>query len=86
MAPTLEAALTPADARWLESIGWSDAKVPPVETAADAERYARIEKQIAHAIAPLSFAERSDSLEGRLAAELGARLADWREAADDDKD
>lgn len=85
VAPTLKADLSPADRAWLDSIGWSDAAVPPIADQVAAERYARIEAAIAKASAALSYAERGESLEGRLAAALGARLADWRER-DEDKD
>jgi hypothetical protein len=86
IAPTLEAALSAADAAWLNAIGWSDAAVSPIETAQQAARYERIEAALNKAIAALSFAERGDSAEGRLAAALGAKLADWRDKADRDDD
>lgn len=84
LAPTLEAELSAEDAAWLRASGWNDAAVAPVADADGAARYARIEAAIAKALKGASFAERGESAEGRMAAALGARLADWRER--DEKD
>lgn len=82
LAPTLEADLSPADAAWLRAQGWNDADVPAIASASDAERYARIEAAIGKAMKGTSFAERGESAEGRMAAALGAHLANWRERDD----
>ena len=79
LAPTLEAEISAEDAAWLRANGWNDAAVAPIASAADAARYGRIEAAIGKALKATSFAERAESAEGRLAAALGARLADWRE-------
>ena len=71
------------DLRWLDSIGWSAAAVPPVKSEAAAEAYRRREAKLNAAVARLTYAERGESVEGKLAAALGARLADWREGDDD---
>ena len=84
LAPTLEAEISADDAAWLKKTGCSDAAVPPVANAADAERYKRLEKAIGNALKGSTFAERAESAEGRMAAAIGARLADWREL--DEKD
>lgn len=84
LAPTLEAEISADDAAWLRKIGWNDAAVPPVAGADDAERYARLEKALNNALRGATFAERGESAEGRMAAAIGARLADWRDQ--DDKD
>jgi hypothetical protein len=79
LAPTLEAELSAEDAAWLRRQGWNDAALPPIASARDAERYARIEAAIGKAMKGSSFAERGESAEGRMAAALGAHLANWRE-------
>ena len=79
LAPTLEAELSPEDAAWLRQQRWNDAGVPPIANARDAERYARIEAAIGKATKGATFAERGESAEGRMAAALGAHLANWRE-------
>ena len=84
LAPTLEAELSSDDAAWLRRQGWNDAAIPAVATAADAERYARIEEAIGKALGGASFAERGQSAEGRMAAALGAHLANWRDKASDE--
>jgi hypothetical protein len=86
LAPTLEAEIPADDAAWLRKLGWSDAAVPAIASQADADRYARIEAAIGKALKGASFAERGESAEGRLAAALGARLADWRDGAEDKDD
>ena len=84
LAPTLEADLSAEDAAWLRKQGWNDAAVPAISSAADAERYARIEKAISKATQGASFAKRGESVEGRMAAALGAHLANWRDNASGD--
>lgn len=84
LAPTLEASLPVEDQRWFRSIGWDDAQVPPVRSDVEAADYARREAALTGAIEGLTFAERGDSAEGRLAAAIGAALANWRERDEDD--
>jgi hypothetical protein len=84
LAPTLEAELSVEDQRWFRSIDWSDSRVPPVASEADATAYARREAALTKAIDGLTFAERGDSAEGRLAAAIGAALANWRERDEDE--
>lgn len=69
------------DVAWLEALGWSDAAVPPVGDAGRLADYERRETVLNAAIAHLSFPERAESVEGRLAAAIGARIADWRDKA-----
>lgn len=84
LAPTLDAEISADDAAWLRKTGWSDAAVPAIANAADAERYARLEAALNNALKGSTFAERGESAEGRMAAAIGARLADWRDG--DEKD
>lgn len=78
--------LSPEDLRWLASFDWRPDQVPAIESEAQEADYARRATAIASAVAHLSFSERGASPEGRLAAMIGARLADWRERGDDDQD
>ncbi|MBL8589031.1 MAG: hypothetical protein JNK46_10930 [Methylobacteriaceae bacterium] len=78
-APTLETTLSVEDQRWFRAIGWDDARVAPIRSEAEAVAYARREAALNAAIAALTPPERGDSAEGRLAAALGAALANWRE-------
>lgn len=80
-----KAGLSPDDLRWLESFGWRAEQAPPIESEAQRADYARREAAIASSIAHLSFSERGASAEGKLAAMIGARLADWRERGEDDE-
>lgn len=73
------------DIGWLESLGWSDAAVPPVKSEADAAAYSRREAKLNAAVAELTYAERGESTEGKLAAAIGARLADAREGGEEDE-
>lgn len=70
--------LTAEDLAWFDSIDWDESAVPAVD-ASQLAAYRRREAALNRAIAPLTFAERGQSREGRLAAALGARLADWRD-------
>lgn len=75
-----------ADVAWLDGIGWSDMRVGPVENAAQVADYQRREALLNAAVAHLTFAERAASPEGRIAAMLGAALADWRDKKSGDDD
>jgi hypothetical protein len=80
-----EAGLTAEDFAWFDSFGWDDSRVPepgPQEIAA----FRRRESALNAAIAPLSYTERGASLEGRLAAAIGARCADAQDRASGDVD
>lgn len=72
---------TAEDVAWLDGIGWSDAAVPQVKDAGQLAAYQRREAVLNAAVAHLSFPERAASLEARLAAAIGARIADWRDKA-----
>lgn len=77
----------PADIGWLDSLGWNDRAVPAIKNAGQLADYERRERVLNQSIAHLSFPERAESPEGRMAAALGARIADWRDkAAGDDAD
>ncbi|MFO1115217.1 MAG: hypothetical protein U1E28_06005 [Beijerinckiaceae bacterium] len=81
-ARSAAAGLGPQDMIWLDRLGWKDSAVPEIGNADHYADYRRREKLLNAAVAHLSFAERADSPEGRLAAAIGARIADWRDAAD----
>ena len=72
------------DLAWFGSLGWSDAAVPAPKDAGEAEAYRRREAKLNAAIASLTYAERGESPEGKLAAAIGARLADWREGEEEE--
>ena len=75
----------PADLAWFDSIGWNDADVPPA-TADNAADYERREALLNATLRAETFAERGASHAGRLAAAIGARLADLREKAENEDD
>ena len=78
------AGLGPDDMTWLDGLRWSDSAVPPVASDGQLADYQRRERALNAAVAHLTFAERGDSPEGRLAASIGAKIADWQDKADDD--
>lgn len=80
------AGLPPDDMVWLDGLGWSDSAIPAVASDGQLADYQRRERALNAAVAHLTFPERADSPEGRLAAALGARIADWREKGDGDED
>lgn len=73
------AGLDSADLRWLESLGFDDAAIPPVESAQQAADYERRASRLTALAGRLSLWERETALESRLAAAIGARLADWKD-------
>jgi hypothetical protein len=74
-----------ADLEWFDAIGWNDAEVPPAgpESAAD---YERREALLNATLNAETFAERGASHAGRLAAAIGARLADLRDSQEEDEE
>jgi len=70
-----------SDFAWFEALNWDDAAVPPADPANE-EDYRRREAALNRAIDHLTFSERGESREGRMAAALGARLADLRDPPD----
>lgn len=79
------AGLSAEDLAWFESFGWDDKNVPPPRPQ-DMADYRRRETALNASIAGLDFVERGASPEGRLAAAIGARLADARDAAEGEDD
>ncbi len=71
--------LAEADLGWLDRLGWDDSRIPPVTSDAERDAYVRRIAALEAAVSHLGFADRGASSEGRLAAALGARVADWRE-------
>jgi hypothetical protein len=72
------AGLSAADLAWFDSFGCDDARVPAPHPEEVAD-YVRREAALNSAIKALTFAERGEALEGRLAAAIGARIADVRD-------
>jgi hypothetical protein len=77
------AGLSAADLAWFDSFGCNDSAVP-APRADEIADYSRREAALNAAVAPLSFAERGESPEGRLAAAIGARVADARDSEEDE--
>lgn len=73
-----------ADLRWLESIGYDDASIPEVGSEEDAEAYRRREQHLNRAVADLLLPERVIRPESKIAAAIGARLADWADRDEED--
>jgi hypothetical protein len=73
------------DLAWFDSIGWSDSNVPAAEAASLAD-YERRETMLNACVDGLTFAERGNAQAGRLAAAIGARIADFRDRQEDDGD
>ncbi len=60
------------------SLAWRDTKVPP-PTPGQVDQYKRREAALNVDIAKLGMLERGSTLQSKLAAAIGARLADMRE-------
>lgn len=85
-ARALAAGLGAADLAWLDGLGWKDSAIPAIRSEGDLAAYQRREKALVAAVAHLSFAERAESPEGKLAAALGAQIANWGERDEADVD
>ena len=79
------AGLTSADLAWLDSFGCDDKAVPPPRPE-EIDAYRRREAALNASIAPLTFFERGISQEGKLAAAIGARIADADDPDEDEDD
>lgn len=71
------------DLAWFDRIGWSGSQVPAARPG-DLADYLRRESLLNASIAGLTFAERGGSEAGRLAAAIGARIANLRDGDEDD--
>jgi hypothetical protein len=80
-----EAGLKPEDFAWFDSFGWDDSRVPTPKPG-EIQDFRRRETALNAVIVHLSFAERGVSLEGKLAAAIGARCADAQDRASGDED
>ena len=76
------AGLSAADLAWFDSFGGDDARVPAPRPEEVAD-YSRREAALNASIHALTFAERGDAPEGKLAAAIGARIADARDPDED---
>ncbi len=74
------AGLTAADVDWFDSFGCDDARTPEPRPG-EINDYRRREAALNASISALTFAERGRSCEGRLAAAIGARIADAEDEA-----
>lgn len=77
------AGMSGEDLAWFDRHGWSDADIPP-PAPREVDAYQRRETALNLVIAGLGISERGDSLEGKLAAAIGARLADPRDPEEKD--
>jgi hypothetical protein len=78
------AGMSGEDLAWFDQHGWNDADIPP-PSADEIDAYERREATLNSAIAALGISERGGSLEGKLAAAIGARLADLRDRGEEDE-
>ena len=76
--------MTQGDLAWLDSLGWSDAAIPPVSNAEDAADYARREQALNASIADLLAMDRIERIESKLAAAIGAQVANWNDRDEDE--
>ncbi len=83
-ARLLAAGADQKDLDWFDTLGWNDAHTPPIASDADAAEFKRREEKLNAAVAHLSFPERAESPEGKLAAAIGARVADWSDRDEND--
>lgn len=72
------------DIAWFDAFGWRDDAVPPAEAQTLAD-YRRREAMLNKSIETLTLAERANARAGRLAAALGARIADALDAEDEEE-
>jgi hypothetical protein len=77
------AGLSATDLAWFDSFDCDDARVPAPRPEEVAD-FSRREAALNAAIKALTFAERGESAEGRLAAAIGARIADARDADEEE--
>ncbi len=77
------AGLAAADLAWFDSFGCDDKAVPPPR-GNEIIDYRRREAALNASISALTFSERGVSPEGRLAAAIGARIADATEPDEDE--
>jgi hypothetical protein len=79
------AGLSARDFAWFESFGWDEARVPAPGPGEMAD-FRRRETALNASVADLGYIEKGASLEGRLAAAIGARCADAEDRASGDDD
>ncbi len=77
------AGFSAADIAWFESFG-GDASRVPAPNPDDIAAYRRREAALNAAVAPLSFSERGELPEGRLAAAIGAQVANAQDKDEDE--
>ncbi|WP_294536960.1 hypothetical protein [uncultured Rhodoblastus sp.] len=77
------AGLSATDLAWFDSFDCDDARVP-VPRPGEIADYSRREAALNAAVKALTFAERGEAPEGRLAAAIGARIADARDPEEEE--
>jgi hypothetical protein len=70
--------LSEGDLSWFDKLEWNDANVP-APAAHEVDAYGRREAALNADIARLGVLEKGATLQGRLAAAIGARLADLKD-------
>jgi hypothetical protein len=79
----LNAGMRDDDLAWLDNFGWSPSKIP-APTAVELSDYKRREFLLNKSILYLGIVERGASLQGKLAAAIGAHLANLRDPDDEE--
>ena len=74
-----------ADIAWFDQIGWDPARVPPLREQ-DVMAYRHRIDLLTGLVDSLTFAERGNSDAGRMAAAIGARVADYEDEQDGDEE
>ena len=77
------AGLTGEDIAWFDSFGCADSRVPR-PGAGEIDAYRRREAALNASVAAPTYAERGGSPEGRLAAAIGAQVADAQDKDEDE--
>jgi hypothetical protein len=79
----LNAGMQDDDLAWLDAHSWSASKIP-APTATELSDYKRRELLLNKSISDLGIVERGASIQGKLAAAIGAHLANLRDPADEE--
>jgi len=78
------AGLGDIDLQWLEHLGWEDGAIPAIESDEQRADYTRREGALKTSATGRTFAERAEMIESKLAAAIGARIADWDDRSEDE--
>ena len=75
-----------SDLQWLDRLGWEDAAVPPIKSDQQRAEYTRLQAALVGHTGGRTFAERATLLESKLAAAIGAHVANWDDRGEDEED